>query len=436
MMQRFYKRLVEEYHSYRRAEKFFIFCMMICSFALTAEAAITRAVANSVFLSAYTAKFFPTAWLLSVPIYLVIVVFYNRFLPSFGCGRMLVLFMGLATTINLFCSFFLQNISWLPLVLYLWKEIFIILIFQQLWSICHATVNIARAKYLYGFFVGIGGCGSALGSLVPGFFAVGLGTERLLLTTIPLYLIVTVFYLVALAMRKKIPACQNISLMSHDSTDVFGGMKLIRRSKFLILILLIVLSMQITTNLMDYQFSMYLEREFLDQDLRTQFLGRFFGMVNTLNIGLQFVGGFLLVHLMGLQGAHFVLPLFLALNGLGFLLFPSFRMMCFSFGTIKALDYSIFAIIKEMLYIPLKVEEKFKAKAIIDVFAYRSSKACASLIILLLQCFPLLILEQSLSWTLFGIFLIWMVAVIVMFKYYDQEVQKQAVNWPEQMVEQ
>lgn len=435
MVQRFYQKLKEEYSSYSRAEKFFILSMMICSFALTAEAAITRAVANSVFLSAYTAAFFPTAWLISVPIYLVIVVFYNRFLPNFGCGKMLALFMGLAITINLYCAFYLQSISWLPLVLYLWKEIFIILIFQQLWSVCHATVNIARAKYLYGIFVGVGGCGSALGSLVPGFFAVGLGTEKLLLTTIPIYLIVTAFYFGALAMRTKIPSCQDISILSHDSTDVFGGMKLIHRSRFLILILVIVLSMQISTNLMDYQFSMYIEREFIDQDIRTQFLGRFFGMVNTLNIGLQFVGGFLIVYWMGLQGAHFLLPIFLAINGFGFLLYPTFQMMCFSFGTIKALDYSLFAITKEMLYIPLKVEEKFKAKAIIDVFAYRSSKALASLLILLLQCLPFMTLELKLSWTLFSIFLLWTIAVAVMFKYYDREVEKQSVNWPEQITE-
>ena len=59
--------------------------------------------------------------------------------------------------------------------------------------------------------------------------------------------------------------------------------------------------------------------------------------------------------------------------------------MALTYGTIKCFDYSVFGIIKEMLYQPLKVEEKFKAKAIIDVFTYRSAKAVASLIILLLQ---------------------------------------------------
>ena len=41
-------------------------------------------------------------------------------------------------------------------------------------------------------------------------------------------------------------------------------------------------------------------------------------------------------------------------------------------------DKDVFNILKEMLYVPLKTDEKFKAKAIIDIFAYRSAKAFAS----------------------------------------------------------
>ena len=51
-------KIVNEYKSYSSPEKIFIFLMMACSFAITGEAAITRATANSVFLSAYTVKFF------------------------------------------------------------------------------------------------------------------------------------------------------------------------------------------------------------------------------------------------------------------------------------------------------------------------------------------------------------------------------------------
>ncbi len=95
------------------------------------------------------------------------------------------------------------------------------------------------------------------------------------------------------------------------------------------------------------------------------------------------------------------------------------------------MDYSIFGIIKEMLYIPLRVEEKFKAKAVIDVFAYRTSKAVASLLILFLQGISWIALSTLLSYAVLAIFCVWMIAVVTMFKYYDQEVERHHENWPE-----
>ncbi len=404
---------------------------MLCNFAITGEASITRATANSVFLSAYTVKLFPLAWLTSVPLNFIIVSFYNKFLPRLGCVRMLGLSILVATGINAFSAFYLHSFHLLPFLLYLWKDIFIILMFQQLWSVIHATINLKRAKYLYGIFFGMGGIGSVVGSLVPGFLAVRLGSEKLLLITIPFYFFIWACYRLALKVREKITSSQDISTLSKDSTDILGGLKLIRQSSFLKFILLIVVAMQVSSTILDFQFSTLLEQEFAVQDLRTQFLGRFFGMVNTINVFLQFIGSFILVHLIGLRASHLFVPIFLGMNMLGFIIWPNFKTMCFSFSSIKALDYSIFGIIKEMLYIPLKVEEKFKAKAIIDVFAYRSSKACASLLIILLQTFVWLPLTTLLSWGVVAIFVLWTFAVLFLFKFYHGEIERQHLNWPQ-----
>lgn len=425
-------KLLEEYRSYSSAEKLFIFLIMLCSFAITGEAAITRATANSVFLSAYTVKLFPMAWLASVPLNFIIVAFYNRFLPRLGCARMLVLSILTAIGINIYSAFYLSSISFLPFLLYLWKDISIILMFQQLWSVIHATINISRAKYLYGIFFGMGGIGSVIGSLVPGFLAVSFGSEKLLLTTIPYYLFIMGCYCWALRVRERIATVQNISAMSKDSTDVFGGLKLIRGSVFLKFILIIVVAMQVSSTILDYQFNSFLQNVFSVQDLRTQFLGQFFGLVNFINVFLQFIGSYLLVRMVGLKSSHLMIPFFLGLNAIAFISWPTFIMMCACFGSIKAMDYSLFGILKEMLYIPLKVDEKFKAKAIIDVFAYRTSKAAASLLIIALQYFVVVRLDLFLSWSVVAIFTVWMVSVVFLFKYYDEEVSRQHLNWPEQ----
>lgn len=429
---RVFQKLLEEYRSYSSAEKLFIILIMICSFAITGEAAITRATANSVFISAYTVKLFPIAWLASVPLNFLIVAFYNRFLPHLGCARMLVLTVLIAIFINVFSAYYLSSVSFLPFVLYLWKDIFIILMFQQLWSVIHATVNISRAKYLYGIFFGMGGIGSVMGSLVPCFLALSLGSEKLLLTTIPYYLLVMGCYCWLLRVRERIESRQDISAMSKDSTDILGGLKIIRGSTFLKFILIMVVAMQVSSTILDYQFNFFLQKVFAIQDLRTQFLGRFFGLVNFINIFLQFIGSYVLVRMIGLKSSHLMIPFFLGLNAIAFISWPTFVMMCACFGSIKAMDYSLFGILKEMLYIPLKVDEKFKAKAIIDVFAYRTSKAVASLLIIALQYVVIAQLDLFLSWTVVAIFTTWMVSVLFLFKYYDQEVARQHLNWPVQ----
>ncbi len=214
-----------------------------------------------------------------------------------------------------------------------------------------------------------------------------------------------------------------------ESTDILSGFKLIKESRFLVFILAIVLFMQISATILDFQFNSMLEKKFSVQDLRTQFLGRYFGIVNSINVLLQFVGSFLLVRLLGLKWAHFCVPFYLGLNAISFLFFPSFSVMLISFGSIKAMDYSIFGIIKEMLYIPLRVEEKFKAKAVIDVFAYRTSKAIASLVIIVLQGISWVAISTLLSWSVIIIFAIWMMVILGMFKYYYQEVDRHHENW-------
>jgi AAA family ATP:ADP antiporter len=429
MLQKIIKTFTTEYNSYSRHEKLFIFFAMICSFCITAEAAITRASANSMFLSAYTVKLFPTAWLGCVFLNFAIVVFYNRFLPRLGCAKMLILSVSAAFTVNTLSAFYIHSFSFLPFFLYLWKDIFVIFMFQQLYSVIHATMNTSRAKYLYGIVFGMGGLGSVVGSYLTGTFAVLLGSEKLLLLTLPFYVITVFSYTSALFVREKVDGKQNIHLMSKESTDVMGGIKLISKSSFLKFILIIVLAMQVASTILDFQFNSFLEKAFQIQDLRTAFLGKFFAIVNGINIFLQFFGGYFLVRLIGLERSHLLIPVILIVYAIGFLFFPTFPFISFYFANIKAFDYSIFGIIKEMLYIPLKVDEKFKAKAIIDVFAYRTAKAIASLIIIGLGFVQTFSLNTMLSSGVIVIFFLWMISVIFLFKHYYKEVDREHLNW-------
>ena len=113
----FLKKILTEYRSYSRAEKIFIVCMMLCSFAITAEAAITRSVSASVFLGVYGPKILPYAWLVSLPLNFAVVLLYNRYIPRLGAKKMMGLVLGSAILFILYCAFNLKGHKTLPFIL-------------------------------------------------------------------------------------------------------------------------------------------------------------------------------------------------------------------------------------------------------------------------------------------------------------------------------
>ncbi len=411
------KLVLLELKNLTRSERLFILFAMLCSFCISGEYAITRPVSNAVFLTAYGAEVFPWAWIAVVPLNFLLVALYNKYLPRLGALKTFLTLVLCIVTINLAASFFLQDLAWLPFFFYVWKEVYIMLMFQQLWSVIHSVVPFARAKILYGILFGCGALGSMTCSLLPGFCAVRMGSESLLLATLPLYTLLAIFYRLALKQT-----ADGVNFKVEDATQrtssgaFWHGFQLIRSSKLLTFILLIVLAMQLSSSLIDYQFNSYLQQNIPLKDLRTQFTGRTLGIVHTATLLLQFVGSFLFVHFLGMRRSHFFIPLVLSANALAFLSMPLFGMITFSYITVKSFDFSLFGVIKEMMYIPLKRDEKFRAKAFIDVFAYRSSKALASVLILGLQWALGAALAPMLSIATLVIFMFWGLAVHKMLK--------------------
>ncbi len=374
----------EEYGSYSKFEKRFVIFAMLVSFFVHMEASIVKAVSNSLFITSYTVSYLPYVWLASVPFNFLLVHYYNRWIGHVGPVRMQSMAVGLAAMISLIAAYYVQTFSWMPFFLYMWKDVFILLMLQQLWSVLHSTITTSRAKYLYGMIFGMGGLGSAVGATIPGFFAVKFGSAHLLLTTLPLYLFIFGFYLACIRTRNQFPYCEPLSFKVKTS-NFKEGVSLILGSPYLKYILLLVAFMQVISTLLDFNFNTMLQQAIHSQDLRTEFLGRMFGVVNTLNIALQFLGVYVVVRLIGVEKSHLSIPLYFLLSVACFAIFPAFSLIVFTYASVKSLDYSLFSVLKEMLYIPLKIDEKFKAKAVIDVFIYRTAKALASFSIIVLQ---------------------------------------------------
>ncbi len=369
-------------------ENAFILLAMLCGFFICAEYAIVRPVSNSLFIHVFGSHCFPYAWLATVPLSLLAVSLYNYLLPRWGCNRLFFASIVAVILVNSVISFAFPFFPKLSFFFYVWKEVYIMLMFQQLWSVIHATIPLNRAKALYGIFFGVGGLGSIFGSSIPSFFAVEYGSETLLLMTLPLYALLVLSYrqLVKVSSVAQLPI--ELEEAKQTSWRSFSyGCKLIRDSRFLLFALIIVILMQLSSAFLDFEFNDALGRLYPDKDLRTQFSARLLAIGHFATVTLQFVGSYLFIRLLGVKKSHLAIPLLLGCNCLLYAFFPLFSLLSFSFMAIKAFDFSIFGVLREMLYVPLKSDEKFRAKAVIDIFAYRAAKAGAAFLILAFQPF-------------------------------------------------
>lgn len=400
------------------SERFFIMGAMLCGFFISADYSIIRPVSNSLFISTYGAQFFPYAWAISIPLNLLIISLYNKYLPRLGCLKVYLITAGSIIMINCSCALFIKQYSLLAFFFYIWKDLYIMLMFQQLWSVIHATVSLKRAKYLYGIFLGTGGIGSLIGSLLPGFFAVKVGSESLLYMTLPLYLCLTFAYVLTLK-----TSAQGLSLQlekqKRTADALLHGIRLVISSKALVFIALSVLFMQLSTSLIDYQFNTFLEHAITGKDLRTEYIGRILSIGLSLSVFMQFFGTYALIQIMGIRRLHIGFPILLALASALSFFSPGFAITNLIFILVKGCDFSLFTIIKESLYIPLSADQKFRAKAFIDVFLYRFAKVLASVIILSLQTVLTTYLLPVLNGISIAIFITWVVVAIYLCKKMD-----------------
>ncbi|MDN3507319.1 MAG: Npt1/Npt2 family nucleotide transporter, partial [Simkaniaceae bacterium] len=387
----------------------FFLLAVACSFCITFDYAITRPVSHSIFITTFGAKMLPYAWLLTVPLNLCIVSLYNRYLVRIGPLKMVGAILSVSIVMNTLGGLWISQVASLSFAHFMWKEIAVLLMFQQVWSIVHTTAKQENAKYLYGLMFALGGIGGACGSIIPSFLAITYGSQNLLFLTLPIFIAFFFFYKKLVTLRY---ALAPIDLKQEKKR---GGFALIKKSSVLQFILLIVVFMQIGSAIVDYQFSSFLEKTFTSTDLRTAFEGKVYGIISSAKIFFQLVGTYLVVHFMGLRLSHFLVPSILLCNAVLVVIFPGFSMITYAFSTIKSFDYSIFNIQKKLLSLPLKSEEKFKAKAVIDVFAYRSSKAVASILIIGLQFLQVNPVAQSIGITSVVIFAFWLATVSLLY---------------------
>ena len=122
------------------------------------------------------------------------------------------------------------------------------------------------------------------------------------------------------------------------------------------------------------RFNGLVETDITDKDMRTAFYGRFYGQwLGISAFVLQLCAGIVL-RVIPIRILHPGIPVVHLIAGAVLTMAPSLRSGATAFLLFKALDYSLFRAAKEILYIPLSFDARYRAKQVIDSFGYRFAK--------------------------------------------------------------
>ncbi len=363
------------------------------AFLVLGSYSIARPAVESLFLDRYTSAGLPYVWLAVAFFVTLTVGVYNSFarrvnLPYLFGGCVAVTLGTLVSLLGLH----LLGVAHMPFALYVWKDIYVVVMVELFWTYANNTFPTKQARWIYGLFCVMGTLGSMAGNSTIGYLANALGTEHTLWFVLPILgLSVPIFAMVARGEGP--PAAQKEAVEKKSS--VREGFDVMRKSPYLILMLLLIIVIQIAINLIDYQYSEILETTYPDKDTRTGIIGQVYFAIDIGALVLQFLSGPILA-LIGVSRTLLFIPIALGAAVGFFLASPRFITMAIAKVASKCFDYSIFRTAKELLYIPLSYAEKTQGKAIVDIMTYRVAKGTAALLLLGLGALPALLGLQTL----------------------------------------
>ncbi len=271
--------------------------------------------------------------------------------------------------------------DWTVWSFYLFGDLFSTLMVATFFAFLNDSVTPDASKRLYGL-VGMGGVtGGAFGSTTVAAF---IGTlDRADWMWVCLGLVVVISALAGYAgllvdrnpppEQAPEPAAAQAPASSNPALD---GARLVFRSPYLLAIVGIVGLYEIVSTILDFQFSATIEHYLSGDDIGRQF-SRVFAFTNWVAMFVQLFLTSLVMTKLGVGVALFVLPVAALAGSSAFLVVPGLWVGSLLNTADNGFSYSINQSAKESLYVPTTREQKYKAKAFIDMFVQRFAKAVA-----------------------------------------------------------
>ncbi len=265
---------------------------------------------------------------------------------------------------------------------YVWVSLVSVVMIAVFWLLANALYRPQEMTRLFSF-IGSGGIlGGLAGSAVAAVGAQFLGSRQLLLLSSAALILCwgiaeELWSRAAAPAPRSAPPAPARQLVSSGAGQT---LRLISCSRYLVLLLIVVVLNKLVSTLVTYQFNPFIERAFSTLDARTTFLGLFLGGMNVASFLVQFFWTSWVLRRWGLTAALMALPLGVLMGTAGLLFLPAFGLAALTELYDGSMNYSLQQTTKEALFLPIDRSIREQVKPFIDLGAFRIGKGLAAVL--------------------------------------------------------
>jgi ATP:ADP antiporter, AAA family len=391
----------------------------ISCFFLLAGYEFVRTPTNTLYKATYGKENLATIMAM-IPVAVAIFVYlYTRILSYFGPRKtMMITTIGSCSLIALGQFLFENGLKEAIIFLYLFRSAYVVLLIQQCWSFLNSTLSEAEGKKFFGPICGIASIGAVLAGIFGSQLVSGLGTSNMLLLAALVTIPAALFADMAFA---KCGEPQPSAEEKESGKKDHLALGLFKSEKILVVVLSLIIMTQIVSAVLGLTFQGELQDAIPDADAQSAYSFSFYSWINGLAAVLQFAVAPLLMTFVPLGLIHIGIPIIHIATCIVCVVNPGLTSAAVAYMTFKVVDYSIFIAAKEVLYMPLPFDARYRAKEVIDVFGYRFSKGATAGVMSLVQKSGIAITETS--YALAGVVAasFWFILVMPLSKRFKQD---------------
>ncbi|MGA2587120.1 MAG: Npt1/Npt2 family nucleotide transporter [Candidatus Aminicenantales bacterium] len=412
--------------------------MALYFFLITSSAYIIKAVKISLFLHRLNFTKLPYAYLVTAVFMGFVVSLNSKLLRSMNRRRYVSVSLEFFLA-GLVVFWLLFKISWngILILYWLWSDVFLVLSVTQFWILVYDLYQPRQAKRFVSFFVSGGLLGGVFGSFLVTVLAKVVGTENLLLLC-PVFLLSCLWIVQSVAkapaggMKERTPAGARLP---KTKAGAWKSFQVLAKSRYLVLLSAAMAVAIIVSTLIDFQFSAIIKAKFGgNSDAQTAFLGMFFTVLLIFSWFLNVLLTNRVLRSFGIRVALLITPLALMIGSCALFFIPAALRIYWGVaakGADKSLTHTFSQATREVLYIPIPQEIKYKAKMFIDIFVNKLGDGLAA--VLLMVCYSLLGFSiPEISLLTLALTAFWMILNVRLMREYVGIVKKNlTIKWPD-----